>query len=161
MSDLPEDDSSEHGMEQLTEHREYQAAGVAAPSEQQAHAARCAVSPGSAVCSMCGTPWQGLLCLDCCAKKRPAGPPLKRLRRYGFQIAYHQRREMRLASQISGAIPTDCDPVTRAVKMSHRYVACDGKTYVTHEWIYPLGSSVSSGEPYPPNRRGKAQGDNL
>jgi hypothetical protein len=49
MSDLPEDDSSEHGMEQLTEHPEYQAAGVAAATEQQAHAARCAVSRGSAL----------------------------------------------------------------------------------------------------------------
>lgn len=109
------------------------------------------IAGSASVCSKCGTEWKGLLCLDCARKETPAGPPLTRLRRYGFKIAYHQRREMQLAAKISGAIPTDCDPVTRAVKMSHRYVACDGKTYVTHEWIYPLGSSCSWGESYPPN----------
>lgn len=129
------------------------APSVGAPSEEQAQRERCALAPVSAVCSKCGTPWQDLLCLDCCRKEEPVGPPLTRLRRYGFKIAYHQRREMQLAAKISGAIPTDCDPVTRAVKMSHRYVACDGKTYVTHEWIYPLGSSCSWGESYPPNIR--------
>ncbi len=127
------------------------APSVGATPEIAGPASALALAPCSAVCSKCGTPWQGLLCLDCCKKETPAGPPLTRLRRYGFKIAYHQRREMQLAAKISGAIPTDCDPVTRAVKMSHRYVACDGKTYVTHEWIYPLGSSCSWGESYPPN----------
>jgi hypothetical protein len=101
-------------------------------------------------CSVCGKPWNDLLCLDCCRKQKPAGPPLKRLRRYGFKVAYHQRQEMRLAAQISGAIPTECDPERRAIKVSNTFVACNGRTYIRHEWIYPGGSSTSWGEDYPP-----------
>ncbi len=100
-------------------------------------------------CSKCGCEWSDLLCLDCCKKETPVGPPLKRCRRYGFKVGYHQRKEMRLATSISGKIPTEADPERRAVKMSARYVACDGKTYISHEWIYFLGSSYSWSEPYP------------
>jgi hypothetical protein len=76
------------------------------------------------------------------------GPPLKRLRRYGFKVGYYQRQQMRQAAQVCGAIPTECDPEREQIKVSHLFVARDGKTYVGHEWISAGGSSYSWSEPY-------------
>ena len=50
-----------------------------------------------------------------------------------------------------GAIPTEVDAESCGVKMSHLYVAVDGKTYVGHEWIERGGSSFSWSELYTPN----------
>jgi hypothetical protein len=103
------------------------------------------------VCSKCGTEWKGLLCLDCARKETPAGPPLKRLRRYGFKVSYHMRQCLRQAAQVTGAIPTECDTEDETIKVSHLFVACDGKTYIGHEWITQGGSSYSWSESYPQN----------
>jgi len=64
---------------------------------------------------------------------------------------------MNLAREITGAIPTDAEASSCGIKMSHLFVACDGKTYIGHEWIERSGSSFSWGESYVPNvpvRRG-------
>ena len=110
-----------------------------------------APTPGSAVCSECGKEWQGLLCLYCAQRRKPEGPPLKRLRRYGFAVSYRMRQCLRRAAENSGAIPTECEPETESLKVSHLYVACDGKTYIGHEWISQGGASYSWSEPYPSN----------
>lgn len=99
-------------------------------------------------CSKCGTDSHDTLCLGCARKSTPVGPPLKRLRRYGFKINYRMRQWMRMAYKISGSIPTECDKSTGSIKVSHLFVACDGKTYIGHEWIFQ-GSSYSWSEPYP------------
>lgn len=102
-------------------------------------------------CAMCGTPTSDKLCLTCCRKVKPVGPPLKRLRRYGFRVTYRLRQVMNCARDITGSIPTEAEPETGSIKVSYLYVACDGNTYVGHEWISPGGSSYSWSEPYPPN----------
>jgi hypothetical protein len=90
-------------------------------------------------------------CLACCGNQTPEGPPLKRCRKYGFRVTYSQRHEMNLAREITGAIPTDAEASSGGIKMSHLYVACNGKTYIRHEWIERGGSSCSWSEPYVPN----------
>ena len=102
-------------------------------------------------CEMCGQPAHDKLCLTCCRKVKPAGPALKRLRRFGVRVTYRQRECMRMAREITGAIPTEADAADSIIKMSHLYVAVDGKTYVGHEWICSGGSSYSWSESYPPN----------
>jgi hypothetical protein len=100
-------------------------------------------------CERCGVATiSDKFCLRCCEKATPAGPPLKRLRRYGFKVSYRQRQCMNLSREITGAIPTECDQETRQIKMSHLYVAVDGCTYVGHEWITSGGSSYSWSELY-------------
>lgn len=98
----------------------------------------------------CGTPIsvEDKLCLKCCREKAPTGPPLKRCRRYGFKVTYRQRQEMNLARDITGAIPTEVDTPSRGVKVSHLFVAVDGKTYIGHEWIESGGGSYSWTERY-------------
>ncbi len=109
------------------------------------------IAGSASVCSKCGTEWKGLLCLDCARKETPAGPPLTRLRRYGFKVGYYQRQAMRQAAEVCGAIPTECDAEDETIKVSHLFVACDGKTYIGHEWITQGGSSYSWSESYPQN----------
>ena len=92
-------------------------------------------------------------CIDCCRKATPEGTPLKRLRRYGFRITYAQRQIMNLGRDICGAIPTEVDDGYCTIKMSNLYVACDGKTYIGHQWITQGGSSYSWSESYPPNNQ--------
>lgn len=104
-------------------------------------------------CAVCGTPTSDKLCLKCCQKALPVGPPLKRLRRFGFKVTYRQRQCMGVAKEITGAIPTEADADRCAIKMSHLFVACDGNTYIGHEWIWSGGSSFSWSESYPPNNR--------
>ena len=99
-------------------------------------------------CEKCGTAWQGRFCFDCAKAAIPGGPPLQRLRRFGFKVPYRQRVQMRQSQEISGAIPTECDE-SQSIKMSHRFVACDGMTYIGHEWISPGGSGLSWSEAYP------------
>lgn len=100
-------------------------------------------------CAKCAKPSTTFLCLECCNLAVPGGPPLIRLRRFGFNIPYYQRKEMRLAAQVSGAIPIEVDTEDRSVLMAHRFVACDGKTYIGYEWITQSGSSYSYSEAYP------------
>ena len=111
-------------------------------------------------CAVCGKAIRegDKFCLSCCDKQTPEGPALERLRRYGFAIPYSQRQEMNLARDISGAIPTAVDADSHCIKMSHLYVACDGKTYIGHEWITPNGSSYSWDKPYVPNAPGEGRG---
>jgi hypothetical protein len=59
------------------------------------------------------------------------------------------RQVLRQAAQISGSIPTECNQEDETIKVSHLYVAVDGKTYVGHEWITQGGSSYSWSEAYP------------
>jgi len=87
-------------------------------------------------------------CLACCGKQSPDGPTLKRLRKYGFRVTYRQRQEMNLAREVVGAIPTEVDVASCGIKMSHLFVACDGKTYIGHEWIECGGNSHSWSELY-------------
>lgn len=104
------------------------------------------------VCAGCGTPVRDKLCLSCCSKATPEGPPLKRLRRFGFKVTYAQRQCMNLARDVSKAIPTEVDVESESIKMSHLYVACDGKTYIGHEWIsHNAGFCYSWSESYTPN----------
>lgn len=112
------------------------------------------------VCSMCGTPVHDVLCFSCTLKASPQGPPLKRIRRFGFKPTYAQRQCMNLSRDVCKAIPTEVHPESGSVKMSHLFVACDGKTYVGHEWIsrngglcfswsesHPHNNAVSGQEP--------------
>lgn len=61
---------------------------------------------------------------------------------------------MRQAAEVCGAIPTECDAEDETIKVSHLFVACDGKTYIGHECITQGGSSYSWSESYPQNLRG-------
>lgn len=56
---------------------------------------------------------------------------------------------MRAASRVNGSIPVEVDVVNGSVLMAHRYVACDGMTYLGREWITQGGSSYSFSEKYP------------
>ena len=107
---------------------------------------------GSTFCVDCGIPWQGMLCTNCCRKRKPEGPPLKRLRRYGFPVSRWMRACLRVAAQVNGAFPTECDPESHEIKVSHLFVACNGKTYIGHEWITQGGSTHSWSESYPSNK---------
>ena len=122
-----------------------------APSQAGQRGSLSVIACSASVCSKCGTEWKGLLCLDCARKETPAGPLLKRLRRYGFKVSYHMRQCLRQAAQVTGAIPTECDAEDETIKVSHLFVACDGKTYIGHEWITQGGSSYSWSESYPQN----------
>ena len=104
-------------------------------------------------CASCGKAIRDgdKFCLACCGQQTPEGPPLKRCRKYGFRVTYCQRQEMNLAREITGAIPTDAEASSCGIKMSHLFVACDGKTYIRHEWIERGGSSFSWSEPYVSN----------
>lgn len=66
--------------------------------------------------------------------------PLVRLRRYGFKLSYHQRVITAECRQC-GDVPTAVDD--GGVRMSRHFVAADGKTYVSHTWIWPGGSTYS------------------
>lgn len=88
------------------------------------------------------------MCIECAKKEIPVGPPLKRLRRYGFKVSYRMRQEMRLNAEIFGSIPTECEPEDESICMSHLFVACDGETYRGYAWITQGGSSLSGSEAY-------------
>ena len=99
-------------------------------------------------CKLCGQQTSDVYCLKCCGKITPKGPPLKRLRRYGFKLSYSQKQDMKMLKEINGAIPTEADQARETIKVSHLYVACDGNTYIRHCWI-GKGSSFSWSEGYP------------
>ena len=106
------------------------------------------------VCALCGKHLRddNRLCLSCCKEVMPDGPPLKRLRRFGFKVTYAQRQCMNIARDVCRAIPTEVDAASQSIKMSHLFVACDGKTYIGHEWIsHNAGYCYSWSESYTPN----------
>ena len=71
--------------------------------------------------------------------------PLVALRRYGFDLTYHQRKMMR-EERKRGAVPTATDE-SNGVLMSRHFVARDGKTYTDRTWVFPGGSIYSYSEP--------------
>jgi hypothetical protein len=102
-------------------------------------------------CRDCGTAVKAehVLCMDCCRKAAPEGPPLKRIRKYGFEPTSMHHRDLKL-SRSFGAIPIKSYPKMRMVLMARLYVACDGKTYIDYERCAD-GCSLSWSEPYPQN----------
>lgn len=109
------------------------------------------VDSGIVACSACGEPWPDVFCVDCCRKQTPEGPPLKRLRKFGFKLTYIQRQQMKSSARISGTIPTKSYPDRGVIQVSALFVACDGKTYIHHDKIASGGSSLGWSESYPQN----------
>lgn len=66
--------------------------------------------------------------------------PFVRLRRYGFKLSYYQRMIAAECRQ-RGEVPTAVDD--GGLRMSRLFVADDGKTYASHTWIWPGGSTYS------------------
>jgi hypothetical protein len=103
-------------------------------------------------CSICGTQWNGVFCLNCARKQEPKGPALVAVHRYGFNPCYTLRRDIKVARSM-GAVVTASDPDGESVTMSRLFVACDGKTYVARTEMF-AGGAVGWDEPW----TGKAQG---